>query len=218
MFVGHYSAALAAAAHPKAPRLGTLFAAAQLVDLGFFGFVLLGWEKMRITPGITVMNPLDLYHMPWTHSLAGAAVWAVVFGGIVWLAMKSRGAGLIAAAVVLSHWLLDVLVHGPDMTLAGSPPKFGLGLWNHPALEMPLEAGMTIAAFWLYLRATRPLGRSIAAPAMAVFLIALQAYDWFGPKAAAYDPSLAIMALVAYGAAIGMAWWLGRARKHNQAR
>ncbi len=39
MFVGHYSAAFAATALPKAPKLGTLFVAAQLVDIAFFSFL-----------------------------------------------------------------------------------------------------------------------------------------------------------------------------------
>ena len=76
MFIGHYAPALVAAAYPKAPRLGTLFVAAQLVDLAFFAFVIVGVENMRITPGITAMNAMDLYDMPYTHSLAGSFVFA----------------------------------------------------------------------------------------------------------------------------------------------
>ncbi len=215
MFIGHYSAALVAAAHPKAPKLSTLFAAAQLVDIGFFSFVLLGWEHMRITPGITASSPLDLYDMPWTHSLLGAGVWAAGFGVAVWLLTKNRTGGVIAAAVVVSHWLLDLLVHRPDLTLAGSPPLLGLGLWNYPLVERTLEIAITVAALGVYLRATRAVGNNIAAPAMAIFLLVLQGYNWFGPQPIAYDPSLAVTALIAYGAAIAMAWWLGRTRVHK---
>lgn len=217
MFVGHYSTALVAATHPKAPGLGTLFVAGQLIDLGFFSFVLMGWEKMRITPGITVMSPLDLYDMPWTHSLLGACLWGLAFAVLVGALTRNRTGGLIAGVVVVSHWLLDLLVHRPDLTLAGQPPMLGIGLWNHPWVEMPLEIGITLGALWLYLRATRVTGRSIAASAMAVFLLVLQAYNWFGPPPTAYDPSIAVLGLVAYGAAIAMAWWLGRTRAHRQA-
>jgi hypothetical protein len=216
MFVGHYSTALVAATHPKAPGLGTLFVAGQLIDLGFFSFVLMGWERMRITPGITAMSPLDLYDMPWTHSLLGACVWGLAFAVLVGVLTRNRTGGMITGAVVVSHWLLDLLVHRPDLTLAGAPPMLGLGLWNHPLVEMPLEIGMTLGALWLYLRATRATGRSIAAPSMAIFLLVLQAYNWFGPQPTAYDPGMAVMALAAYGAAIAMAWWLGLARVHRQ--
>ncbi len=60
MFIGHYAPALIAAAHPRTQRLGSLFLAAQLVDIAFFGFVLLGVERMRAVPDMTAMNAMDL--------------------------------------------------------------------------------------------------------------------------------------------------------------
>lgn len=57
MFIGHFAPALAArAASPESPRLGTLFLAGQLVDWAFFTFAIFGIERLRIVPGITVMN------------------------------------------------------------------------------------------------------------------------------------------------------------------
>ena len=121
MFIGHWAPALAAATHRRAPKLGTLFVAAQLVDWLFFAFLLTGAEHMRMVPGFTAMNPMDLYDMPYTHSLMGSLFWSVLFGALVWTATKDRAAGLIAGVVVFSHWLLDLLVHAPDLTIAGSP-------------------------------------------------------------------------------------------------
>lgn len=210
MFVGHYSAAFAAAAHPKAPKLGTLFVAAQLIDFGFFGLLLTGAEKMRVTPGITAMNDMDLYDMPWTHSLVGASVWAAGFALVIWLWLRNRAAAGIAAAVVLSHWLLDLLVHGPDLTLAGAPPKLGLGLWNHPAIEMPLEIGLLFGSAWLYFRATK--GRAWPLAVLLAFLLGLQAFNWFGPRATEVDASQSYLALFAYTLAAVLAWWVARGR------
>ena len=96
MFIGHYAPAFAAATSFKSPRLGALFVAAQLVDIAFFGFLILGIEKMRMLPGATVMNGMDLYDMPWTHSLAGAIGWGVLFAYAVlamlawWVARTRR--------------------------------------------------------------------------------------------------------------------------------
>jgi hypothetical protein len=98
---------------------------------------------MRIVPGITAMNPMDLHHMPYTHSLLGAALWAAAFGLLVGFGTRRREAAIGAAIVVLSHWFLDLIVHIPDLTLFGAPPKLGLGLWNHPLAEMPLEILLT---------------------------------------------------------------------------
>lgn len=215
MFVGHYSAAFVAAAHPKAPKLGTLFVAAQLVDLGFFSLVLAGVENMRLTPGITVMNNMDLYDMPWTHSLLGASGWAMGFGLIVSFWLRSRAAGVIAGAVVLSHWLLDLLVHGPDLTLAGSPPKFGLGLWNYPAIEMPLEIGLLFASVWFFARKVGSLPRRLEL--LVLVLLGLQGFNWFGPQPTELDASQSILALVAYALAAAIAWWVARGRSDIQA-
>jgi hypothetical protein len=44
--------------------LGTLFLAAQFIDLLWPLPVLAGIERMRIVPGITVVTPLDFEHYP----------------------------------------------------------------------------------------------------------------------------------------------------------
>lgn len=209
MFIGHWAPALAAAAaSPRAPRIGTLFVAAQLVDWAFFGLLLAGVEHMRFSPGISVMNPMDLYHMPYTHSLLGAAGFAAAFAALVWLASRDRAAALIAGLVVLSHWLLDLLVHVPDLTLVGTPPKLGLGLWNHPMIAMPLEIGITLGALWWYARARQPArGRIIA---LAVVLLALQAINWFGPVEPQVTAGTSLLAFFAYGLATLAAWWMGK--------
>jgi hypothetical protein len=210
MFIGHYSAAFIAAAHPKAPGLGTLFIGAQLVDFGFFGLTLAGIEHMRITPGMTAMNPMDLYHMPFTHSLIGSAAWAAGFALLIFALSRNGIGALIGAAVVMSHWVLDLLVHSQDLTIAGSPPKLGFGLWNYPAIEMPLEIAITFGALWWYLRATRPNGAPWAAGVMAIVLIALQAFNWFSPPPVAYDASMPISALIAFTVLSGVAYWLAQ--------
>ena len=215
MFIGHYSAALIAGTHRDAPKLGTVFIAAQIVDIGFFTFVLSGIEAMRITPGTTVMNPMDLYDMPYTHSLIGALVWAAGFA----LILKFFGArwrtALIGGLVVVSHWFLDLIVHAPDLTFAGAPPKLGVGLWNYPLIEMPLEIGLTAGALWLYLRANPPTGQSFAVPALILFFAAAQAFNWFAPPPTRLDPSVPISALIAYGLAIALAIWVSRGRRHG---
>ncbi len=216
MFIGHYSAAFIAAAHPQAPNLGTLFIGAQLVDFGFFSLALFGVENMRITLGITVMNPMDLYDMPYTHSLIGSFVWAIGFAAVIWILTKNRAGAVIAGAVVMSHWLLDLLVHTKDMTITGSPPKLGFGLWNYPAIEMPLEIILTFGALWWFVRATKAGAKSWALPVMIAFLIAVQAFNWFSPPPPAYDAAIPVSGLVAFTVAALIAYWLGKSRTQDQ--
>ncbi|MEY4472580.1 MAG: hypothetical protein RL671_884 [Pseudomonadota bacterium] len=209
MFVGHWAPALAAAAASnRAPKIGMLFIAAQLVDWAFFGLLLAGVEHMRFSPGISAMNPMDLYHMPFTHSLLGATGFAVMFAALVWLVSKDRVAALIAGAVVLSHWLLDLLVHVPDLTLAGSPPKLGFGLWNHPAIEMPLEVGITLGALWWYAKARQPARLPVLT--LVAVLLGMQAVNWFGPVEPEVTAGTSLLAFFAFGLATVLAWWMGK--------
>ena len=208
MFIGHWAPALAIAARPKAPALGLLFIAAQLVDWAFFGLLIAGVEHMRVTPGISAMNPMDLYHMPYTHSLLGSLLFGGAAAAVIWALTKDRTAALLTGAVVLSHWFLDLLVHVPDLTLAGSPPKLGVGLWNYPMLEIPLELVITFGALWLYVRAKRPAPLRVAV--LAGVLLLLQAVNWFGPVEPEVTTGTSLLAFFAYGLATLAAWWMGK--------
>ena len=214
MFIGHYAPAFIAATHRKAPPLAVLMIGTQLIDLGFFSFALMGIEHFRLVPGITASNWLDLYDMPYTHSLLGSCVWAAGFGVFVGLLFRSRQAALIAAAMVVSHWLVDYLVHRPDLTLAGAPPKLGLGLWNMPMVEKPLELAMAFGSLAFYAARTRPASaRAGWALASLVAVLALcQSIDWFGPRTTVVDASQPITALAAYTVIAALAVWVQSTR------
>ncbi len=208
MFIGHFAPAFVAATQKQAPSLPLLCLGGQLVDWAFFGLVLIGTEKMRFTPGISAMNPMDLYHMPFTHSLVGSIAFATTFGVLIALLTRNRTATLLGFGVVLSHWFLDLLVHVPDLTLAGTPPKLGLGLWNYPLIEMPLELALTFGALWFcWKRLALPAGRVAL---LGGVMLALQVYNWFGPVEPEVTPATSILALVAYGLITLLAWWAAR--------
>ncbi|MDZ7588984.1 MAG: hypothetical protein U5J78_07600 [Parasphingorhabdus sp.] len=210
MFIGHYSAALVAATHRRAPGLGLLFVAAQFVDFAFFGLSLASIERFRIVPGITAVSPLDLYHMPYTHSLLGSAIFAIIFAALVWFATRNRVAAILGGAVVLSHWFLDLLVHRPDLTLAGAPPKFGLGLWDSPAIEIPLELALTFGALAFYIMRTRPAAPrgGFSVTLLALLLLALGLINWFGPPPTEVRAA-ALTGLLAFAILAGAAYWVG---------
>src|SRR3984893_13919831 len=142
MFVGHDGPSLAAKAAKNSIPLWVLFIAVQLLDVFWSFFVLFGIEKVRIVPGITASNPLDLYYMPYTHSLAAAILW--VGGGICLCTplggVRDWSAAALVGVAVFSHWVLDFLVHRPDLALYDNRAKVGLGLWNHPVIALSLEA------------------------------------------------------------------------------
>ncbi|MHA7818222.1 MAG: hypothetical protein ACX930_01100 [Erythrobacter sp.] len=211
MFIGHFAPAfVAAAAYSRGPKLGTYFVAAQLVDWAFFTLAIVGVEKMRVDPQASVMVPLDLYYMPYTHSVAGTAAWALAFGIGIGIWRRDALAGLLVAVVVASHWVLDWLTHVPDLTLAGSEPAYGLGLWNRPEIAMPLEIGITLAAFLFY---TRRLRGPAAQPLILITLmLVLQMVNWFGPHPAEAGLTLYAQALFAFAVITAFAVWTGENR------
>ena len=215
MFIGHWAPAFAAAAiGPRAPGLGTLFIAGQLVDWGFFVLATVGIEKMRVDPGATEMVPFDLYHMPYTHSLLGTALWALAFAVLLFTWRRDAVKALIGGLVVLSHWPIDWLVHRPDLTLAGGAETMGLGLWNTPAIAIPLELALTIGAWWLWVARTK--GPVLPPWILLGFLLLLQAFNWFGPPPATAGFGLCASALFAFGLAAALAWWVGGTRWHRR--
>jgi hypothetical protein len=214
MFIGHFAPAIALATRKDAPSLPVLLIGAQLVDWACFGFILIGVEKVRIVPGLTVMNPMDLYHMPYTHSLIGSIAFAGAFALLIGSALKSRRAAMIGFLVVLSHWFLDLIVHAPDLTLMGSPPKLGFGLWNYPMLEMPLEIGIVAAALLLF--AKKRGGWTVPLITLSTVMALLQAVNWFGPPPMRIDASVTYLAWFAFGVVALLGWWV-HARTKNHA-
>jgi hypothetical protein len=278
MFVGHYG--ISYAAKPLAPRvpLWVWFIAVQWLDVVWSLLVLLGVEKVRIVPGFTEGSALDLYYMPYTHSLPGSLLLSLAFGAIAATftrrvpgvahraktgpraltesslpplrgiegllddssavagpsVRRSDGRGdtpraapnlfkttLLLAAASFSHWLLDLVVHVPDLPLYDDSAKVGLGLWRHVALSFPLELILLGLGAFLYARAelrqpphvpascpakpdlsgvarrAKPEGRSRIYWGFVVFLVVPEAYVTFGPPPASTQ-SIAITALVLY--------------------
>jgi hypothetical protein len=211
MFVGHYSASFAGkAVEPRLP-LWLLFIAVQLVDVLWAVFVLLGIEKVRIIPGITASNPLDLYYMPYTHSLVGAIGWSVLAFLFCQLVPRLRGAqtGIILALAVFSHWVLDLIVHRPDLALYDNAHKVGFGLWNYRWPAFILEIALLIGGAALFLKSALHRGRLVG------FVIVLVLVQWVGTFAfppPTSDKAEALTALLFYFLFAAIAWWAGRDR------
>ena len=212
MFIGHF--ALGFAAKRAAPRvsLAALFGAAQFADLLWPALVGAGIEQVRIEPGITVATPLNFVSYPYSHSLLMLIVWGALFGWACQRIVPGRYIFAMMFGLVVSHWVLDVLVHRPDMPIyPGDGRKFGLGLWNHPVPEKALEIVMYVLGLWVYLRATRPLdaiGRWGLWSIAAFLFIGFLAADTPPPSVTA----LWITALLLGGLTIAWAWWADKHR------
>jgi membrane-bound metal-dependent hydrolase YbcI (DUF457 family) len=200
MFLGHFGVALAAKkAAPKA-SLGTLFLAAQLADLLWPVFLVLGWEQVRVEPGNTRITPLDFVAYPWSHSLVMQIVWAVLLALIYFAVRRDARTAFIVGACVPTHWLLDWITHRPDMPLVPGGARYGLGLWNSPVATLLAEFGLFALGAAIYLRVTKPKDRTGigALWSLLIFLVIVYISSTFGPP----PPSPRVIGYM------GLALWL----------
>src|SRR5262245_17171989 len=206
MFVGHYGVAFATKKADASIPLWVLFLAVQWLDVIWAPLVLLGIERVRIVPGFTATNPLDLYYMPYTHSLVAAILWSVAVAAVNGAVRPTNTkTGLLIGLGVFSHWILDFIVHAPDLPLYDNSAKVGLGLWNEPILAFCLEAVLLFGGIAIYLRTAHRWRPGIIA--FGVVMLGIQAYVFFGPPPAS-PAAAAATALGAYAVFAFVIWFL----------
>jgi hypothetical protein len=206
MFVGHFGLGFGAKKTAPAVSLGTLFLACQFADLLWPTLVLRGIERVEVEPGATAMTPLNFVSYPYSHSLAMLCVWGVALGIVYALVRRARGpAALTLAVLVISHWVLDVVTHRPDMPLTlNGPARLGLGLWFSIPGTLAVELAVFGAGLALYLRATSARDRigSIGLWTLVAFLLIVYVASSFGPP----PPSATAVAWSAQAMWLLVAW------------
>lgn len=223
MFAGHIGAALAIGRAERRINIGAFIAAALLLDLLLWLFVLLEWEAVAISPNFTSTHQPE-FIFPFSHGLVASLVWSAVAGAVAlaWSAYQrapSWRAGALIAAAVFSHWLLDALVHRPELPLAGAnSAKVGFGLWQNMPIALTAEAAIVVIGLSLYLTGN-DLPRRNAIGLAALTLITL-AFTAVGMTIAPAPPSARAMASSSLGALVvicALGCWLGRSRRERQA-
>jgi hypothetical protein len=216
MFAGHVGVALALGSAERRVRVGVFVTASMLLDIVLWLLVLSGAESVAI-PADFARTHQPEFVFPWSHGLAASLAWAALAALAAWPmlaglgAARTRAAALVAAAV-FSHWLLDVLVHRPELPLlAAGSPHLGLGLWDRMPTALGVESALVALGLWLFLRDSRlPRRRSLALAALVVVLLA---FTVVGMTVAPPPPSAGAMAatsLLMLLATCALADWLGR--------
>jgi len=200
MFIGHFGVGFAAKAIAPKTSLGSLFLAAQFIDLLWPTFLLLGIESVRIDPHATAVTPLDFVHYPFSHSLLTVLGWALLVGGGYYAIRRYARGAVVLGALVVSHWLLDAIVHPPDLPLyPGSELFVGFGLWSSLAGTLVVELAIFAVGVGLYLTSTRALkGRDFVLGSLVAILLLIYIANLFG------SPPPDAMAI----ARVGQAQWL----------
>ncbi len=178
MFVGHYGPAFALKRAVPETSLFALGIGVQLVDIAWALLVFAGVEQVRIVPGFTESNALDLHFIPYTHGLITAVLWSLFGGLVAGLLARSRRVFLAVALAIASHWILDLLTHRPDLPIYGNEMKVGLGLWNYRWPAFAAEISLLGVGLLLYLRGSRPRD-TIGRLGPAVLFVALTGTQLF---------------------------------------
>ena len=216
MFIGHLAVAFAAKRFAPRTSLGTLVAAASLLDLLWPIFLLVGWEQVRIQPGNTAFTPLDFISYPFSHSLLAAVCWATIFS-LIYFGWRRYVAGTAAIWLgVVSHWVLDWISHGPDMPLYPGSARFGLGLWNSIPATVTVEALMFAIGVWIYVRVTR--AKDARGKWGLLSFIAVVILFYIGNIYSPPPPWVKVLAPVALVLSLLLVLWAWWADRHREAR
>lgn len=226
MFMGHYGPAVWDAQRGKGEALLPLwlgFIAVQFLDFIWASLNILGIEG-----GIRMIESEPYSNIPYSHSLATALLWSVLGGFLLRLFRPNIGRKgfWVLFALIFSHWILDLIVHRPDLPLwPGSSVEMGFGVWNWPILAFALETGLLLAGFLYWIRVTTgPKSSLIALSALFVFMVVIQFVFVTTPglqvQAGSFDPSsglhgaaLGASALFTYGLLTAAIAWIERRRK-----
>jgi len=127
-------------------------------------------------------------------------------------AKASSSAALIVALAVFSHWILDLIVHRPDLAIYDNTLKVGFGLWNYKGVEFAAEIALLVIGIVVYLKRNiiKSAGRKIGIVVFGVFLILVQTQTTFGGRPLSSDRVVAITALTFYTLFAGVAFFLGK--------
>jgi len=174
---------------------------------------MLGLEQVEISPGLTPVTPLNFIYYPFSHSMVMVIFWSGVVGGIYWLIKRNTLGALLISGLVFSHWVLDLLVHLPDLPLfPGDSPKVGLGLWNSLLFSQVIEVTLFSLGVWLYAKTTRAKNNTgkWSLAILALFFLVIQVMNLVGPP----PPNAGVIAYTAHLQWLFILWaaWVDRNR------
>jgi len=223
MLAGHLGAALALKKVERRLNLGILVLAALALDVLLWAFVLIGWETVQVPADFSTRRQLA-FEFPFSHGLMAAAGWSLVAAALATLAWRHRAQqrqrlALVVGLAVFSHWLLDVLVHVPEIPVLGAASaKLGLSLWEHLPVALVVESGIALAGLWLFLAGSAlPRGRRIATISTTVFVMLLTILGMTIAPAPPSGVEAAASSLALIAALTGLFAWLDRDRTNPAA-
>lgn len=219
MFAGHVGAALAIGRVEPRLNAGVLVFAALLLDVLLWSFILAGLESVEI-PADFAATHQPRFEFPYSHGLAAGIGWSVLAGFVAfaWKRSSPRARLRLPAwlsLAVFSHWVLDALVHAPQLPILGEGSKMiGLGLWQRMPIALTVESLLLLGGLWLFV-AGSGLPRARKAW-LAIVAVAILGFTLAGMTIAPPPPSATAMSTTSLATILALCALVGwLARRHG---
>jgi hypothetical protein len=196
--INHAAAALVIQRQYPTVPLVWILVSVQLSEFLWVVFNYLGLEHTTTEDAVRYVGDIHLSDIPWSHSIASGVGLALVAWLVLAKGRRRPVAGIAVAIGIVSHVVLDLLVHARDIQLAPGivGPRLGSGLYqNAPLLAFALEFGFGLWCWWYY--------RGGLALLAVIVLFNLANLSFFttamaGPEAMlAHRPTLIVTAILA---------------------
>lgn len=215
MFAGHVGVGLAIARGDRDVNAAWFVGAALLLDIVLWAFVLFGFETVVIPADFANRHQPDFF-FPFSHGLLASLLWSVVFGVAVYFVSRTGRAGVLAGIAVSSHWILDAIVHRPELPLLGEKSmRIGFSLWDGLPWAMLTESMIVVIGLWIFLGDS-----SLARPrkaALDILMIVVLISTIVGMTIAPPPPSttaMAVSSLLTLLMVCGFVAWIDSRRQH----
>jgi membrane-bound metal-dependent hydrolase YbcI (DUF457 family) len=137
--------------YPDVP-ITTILVSVQLIEILWVVLNYLGVERTTTENKVQSVSDVHLEYMPFSHSVVSTAFLAAGAWMLFTFGFKSVDVGIAVALGICSHLVLDLISHARDIVIAPflDSRKFGLGLYEKPAVAFVFETIYGIFCWWVY--------------------------------------------------------------------
>lgn len=145
--INHAATALLLKKRFPTARMIWLLIAVQFIELLWVLYNYLGVENFRVENSL-----VHLGYLAWSHSILSTVVFAVFAWLVIDKGFKKRPLGIAVGLGIVSHIILDLLLHEQDIQLTpfSSAIAFGLNIQSIPLLAIIVETGYGIFCWWYF--------------------------------------------------------------------
>ncbi len=136
----------------KVPMVPLLISV-QTMEIFWVTLNFLRIEAVTTETEVRSIADIHLSHMPFSHSVAGSLAMATLASLVIWKIWRRSDVAIAVAIGILSHLVLDLAVHAPDIPWAPffDGEKMGTGLYaSTPLLALGIETVYGLVCWIIY--------------------------------------------------------------------